>query len=84
MNKKAIAICIAEAGYGTAYYDPETYDCEHECYASIRKIILNNEYWKQYGSCMSNSLNCDFDLGFNFDTYKLIVYDDDSVEAIRE
>lgn len=82
MDRKPIAICIAQAGYGTCYFDPITFDCEHECYASINEIILNEKYWSQYDKIMSNALNSDFDLGFNFDNYKLIVYDDGSNEAI--
>lgn len=71
---KIIAQCIATAGYCTSSYDPET----HECYASVDRVILNEEYWKPYDDAMSNALNSDFGLGFNFDTYELIVFEDGS------
>jgi len=76
-----IAECIAVAGYGTNYFDPETYECFHEAYADVKIIILNEEYWNQYDS-MSTTLNNDFYIGMNFDTYKLIVYSDGSKEKI--
>lgn len=76
-----IAECIAQAGYGTSSYDPETHECEHECYASIVEVISNKEYWDQYENMLSEPLNNDFGLGFNFSYYKLIVYSDGSREA---
>jgi len=76
MKKKVIAECIATAGYGTDTYDPETYECHHACYACVDDVILNEEYWKQYDPYGSNKLNDDFDLGFNFDKWHLIVYED--------
>jgi hypothetical protein len=82
MDKKPIAICIAEAGYGTGWYDRETDECFYEKYASVEEVILNEEYWNQY-EYLSSSLSYDFDLGFCFDMYKLIVYDNGDKEAIK-
>lgn len=81
MKKKIIAECIATAGYGTNYYDPETYECQHECYASVDKVIKNEKYWSVYDSGMSTPLNNDFNLGFNFNKYRLIVYSDFTKES---
>lgn len=79
---KAKAICIAEAGYGTGWYNLETNECYYECYANIKEVILNEEYWSQYDDMLDQRLNSDFDLGMNFNEYKLIVYEDGSKEAI--
>lgn len=78
-----VAECLAEAGYGTAYYDRETNECSHECYASIMKVISGKDYWSQYDLVMSNALNHDFRLGFNFKTYRLTVDSDGKRKAIE-
>jgi len=78
-----LAICIAEAGYGTSSYDPETYECFHECYAGVIEVILNKEYWDQYDGCMSTKLNHDFGLGFSFNKYEITVYKD-GAHSVRE
>ena len=75
-----IAKCVAEAGYGTSYYDPETHECAYEAYASVTEVILNEKYWDQYDS-MSRALSMDFDLGMNFESYELTVYRDGTKEA---
>jgi hypothetical protein len=82
-NKKSIiAKCIAQAGYGTSSYDRKTGECEHECYAYITKIISNPEYWEQY-SGMSQKLNQDFHLGFNFAHYELTVHANGEQTAVK-
>ena len=83
MKKKVIAECIATAGYGTDSYDPETSECTHACYASIDKVISNEKYWSQYES-MSETLNNDFGMGFNFEKYHLYVYEDGTTKTKKE
>jgi hypothetical protein len=78
-----IAQCIATAGYGTTSYDPETSECSHECYACVDTVILNKEYWAQYDN-MSSVLNDEFDLGFNFNRYRLSVFADGTKKAEHE
>lgn len=78
---EVIAECIADAGYGTSYYDEETSECTHESYASVTEVISNPEYWKQYEEMLSAPLNHDFNLGFNFDRFRLRVYRDGRREA---
>lgn len=80
LDKKLIAECVATAGYGTDTYTEED-GCSYECYASVARVISNAAYWAQYESCMSDSLNHDFGLGFNFNTYRLRVYDDGTRQA---
>jgi len=83
MSKNPIAICIAESGYGTSSFDPVTYECEHECYANIEQVILNEDYWKKYDYIMSTELWADFNLDYGFYKYKLNVYDDGSKETLK-
>jgi hypothetical protein len=80
-SSEVIAECIADAGYGTDSYDPETSECTHSSYASIHEVISNPEYWKQYEEMLSEPLNRDFALGFNFDRFRLRVYRDGRREA---
>lgn len=82
-DRKIIAQCIATAGYGTCDFDPATGDTDHECYADIDRVLVNDEYWKQYEGHGENALNRDFDLGFNFHRWLLTVYDDGTLEHVR-
>ena len=75
---KLVAEAWVDAGYGTADFDEEEGDCVHECYASMAKVILNEEYWAKYDSCMDLYLNTHFGLGFCFDRFHIKVYDDGS------
>jgi hypothetical protein len=75
---KLVAEAWVDAGYGTAYYDEEAGDCVHECYASVAKVILNEEYWDKFDTYMDTDLNLRFELGFCFDRFLIKVYDDES------
>lgn len=78
-----IAKCEVEAGYGTSYYDEKNNECYHECYASIIKVLLNENYWTKYDSSMSETLNHDFSLGHNFDRFILTVTANGATKAER-
>jgi hypothetical protein len=78
---KVIAECIAQAGYGTSTYDRVTHECTYSCYATITKVIKNEQYWKQYDDYGSGPLNTDFDLGYNFKNYHLFVYADGTKDS---
>jgi len=80
-SSEVIAECIVDAGYGTSIYVEETNECFWESYASIHEVISNPEYWKQYDENLSDALNHDFALGFNFDRFRLRVYRDGRREA---
>lgn len=82
-DSKVIAECIATSGYGTCCFDEETCECQYECYASVDEVISNKEYWSSYEDCMSGPLNADFNLGFNFDRFRLKVFEDGHKDAIR-
>lgn len=74
-HQTVIAEAIVEAGYGTESYSEED-GCIHECYASIVEVISGD--WSEYEDVMSHALNNDFDLGFNFDKYRVRVMSDGS------
>lgn len=68
------AEAILEAGYGTDVYDPETNECFWEAYASMYKVISGD--WSMYDYQQSNALNHDFELGCNFDRWRVKRYSD--------
>ncbi len=74
-EKKIIAEAIVYASYGTDVYDRVNEECYHARYADIKKVLMNEEYWNQYESDMSQPLANDFNLPFGFETYRLTVYD---------
>lgn len=81
--KEVIAECICDTGYGTDYYNPETFECHHEAYAGVIEVISNKKYWSRYESIMSKPLWKDFSLGWGFDKYNLKVYSDGSRKATK-